>query len=187
MINIVTKINTQRLVLEKYTYELQHDLYECFLLNEKRLQNSFPTSVRLCLDETKGYNYIQSKVFDFNARTSFAFAILTKEARQYIGQISITKIDEQIPMAELAYFIDKDYEGKGLMSEAFEALLEELFVKHNFEKLLLHMATNNSRSTKLAEMHGFMREGLNRKCFRNFYNELIDVYSYGILKSEYFK
>nr|MBK9650454.1 GNAT family N-acetyltransferase [Bacteroidota bacterium] len=187
MINPSTKIETQRLILEKYTYELQQNLYECFLLNEKRLQNSFPTSVRLCLDETKGYNYIQSKVFDFNARTSFAYAIIIKDARQYIGQVSITKIDEQIPMAELAYFIDKGYEGKGMMSEAFEAILEELFVKHHFEKLSLHMATNNSRSLKLAETHGFMREGLHRKCFRNYYNELIDVYSYGIIKAEYFK
>lgn len=58
------------------------------------------------------------------------------------------------------YNIDKDHEGKGLMSEAFSACIDYMFKEKNLHKIDAFFMYNNSRSQKLLERHHFERVGL---------------------------
>lgn len=185
MIRLPTTIESERLILQKYSYDRQAQVYDSFVTNEKRLYDSFPISLRMCTDDTKGYSFIHQRIKEFNTAKSFGYAIVHRDDNKYIGHFGVINIEHNIPMAELAYFIDATYEGRGFISEAMKVVLEELFIKNKFEKINLRTVTSNLRSIRTAEVQNFTREGCIRKCFVNYFNKIMDVYTYGLTREDY--
>lgn len=61
------------------------------------------------------------------------------------------------------YNIDEDYEGKGLMSEAFSASIDYIFKEKNLHKVDAFFMCSNVRSQKVLERHDFEKVGICRK------------------------
>lgn len=59
----------------------------------------------------------------------------------------------------LGYAIDKDFEGKGLMTEALQAVIEYAFQVQNLHRLEANHLPENARSAKVLEKLGFTRIG----------------------------
>ena len=59
----------------------------------------------------------------------------------------------------LGYSIDRDYEGKGYMSEALRAALAWAFAELRLHRVMANYRPENERSGKLLERLGFVREG----------------------------
>ena len=101
-----------------------------------------------------------------------------------IGEVSVRDINEEFKSAEIAYFIDKDYEGHGLISQACGLLIEYVFREFDIERLELGCDVNNAASQRIADKFGFVKEGIARKGFIA-EGRLIDCAIYSLLKSEY--
>jgi len=104
--------------------------------------------------------------------------------KNIIGEVSIRGIDEEFKKAEIGYFIDKDFEGKGIISQSCSILINYVFHEFDIERLELGCDVNNIRSQYIANKFGFKLEGVARKAFiAN--GKLIDCNIYSLLKSEY--
>lgn len=78
-----------------------------------------------------------------------------------IGQCNLSNIVRGAFQAcHLGYNIDPAYEGKGLMSEAVEAIVALAFDKLNLHRVMANYLPDNDRSRRLLERQGFIVEGL---------------------------
>lgn len=81
-----------------------------------------------------------------------------------IGQLHVSQVQRgPFCSASLGYAIDGAHEGRGLMSEALAALIDELFSPAvNLHRLQAGVRPENARSLALLRRAGFAQEGLAR-------------------------
>ncbi len=182
---IPAKIETENIILKSYSEGEGIDFYKLIENNRTRLKESFPNILLNVSDEVSSENYLREKIFEWKQKQSFAFGVWLKDDNKFIGHVSIKNVDWRIPRGELAYFISSDFESKGLMSEAVEAIIKFSFNILNFNRLYLRTVTTNERSIKLAEKFGFKREGLMPKDHRTFDDNLVDVIQFGMTKEDF--
>jgi RimJ/RimL family protein N-acetyltransferase len=75
-----------------------------------------------------------------------------------IGMVGLHHIDPAAAFAQIAYEIDLAYSGKGLAMEAVERVIEHARTELGLLRLEAHIGPENSRSIRLAERVGFVRE-----------------------------
>lgn len=95
-----------------------------------------------------------------------------------IGSASLT-LDDYLGNAELGYWIDRDEEGRGIVSRACAALIEHA-AELGTRRVEIRTAELNQRSCRVAERLGFAREGLLRQALPIGESRL-DVALYGLL------
>jgi ribosomal-protein-serine acetyltransferase len=99
--------------------------------------------------------------------------------------MDIKSIDWNIPKAELGFFIDENYEGKGIISIAVSKVVEHCFETLKMKKLFLRTHEKNIGSRKVAEKNGFTVEGIIRSDYKTTRGVIVDLMYYGLLESEY--
>lgn len=115
---------------------------------------------------------------------SIHFAI-SDDNDEYLGTISLKKIDKQNRNAEYAISVRKTAQGRGVATEATKLLLEKAFHKYDLERVYLNVLANNTAAIHLYEKCGFKYEGEFRKHLLQG-NEYVSLRWYGILKEEYY-
>lgn len=87
--------------------------------------------------------------------------------------------------AELAYWLGPEYQGKGLMTEAGERVLEFAFTQMKLHKIYVGFHNGNKGSKGLIERLRFRYSHLEREAFSK-NGEWVDVPYYEMLEKEYF-
>ncbi|MGV7115219.1 GNAT family N-acetyltransferase [Paenibacillus kyungheensis] len=96
--------------------------------------------------------------------TGYCFLIFLKNTETVIGEVILSEVVRgNLQSGWIGYFLDQDYNGKGYMSEAVQAV-----VKYAVEELKLHrieagVMPHNIGSTKVLLKSGFTQEGTARK------------------------
>jgi len=160
------------------------DLFTLIDSNRKRLEDFFAGTVirNKTLDDTR--QFVPEVLAKSGNRTYFPFVIVDKTTNKMIGYTDIKNIDWNIPKAEIGYFIDKDYEGKGVTSKAVEKIVEYCFDELKLHKIFLRTHESNIASQKIAEKLGFIVEGNIRSDYKMTSGVIIDVMYYGLLKNQ---
>ena len=129
--------------------------------------------------ETSGRNWLEG--------SELPVAIAVKSAGQWhlAGALSLTII-RYTRSAEIGYWIGGDYEGRGLVTRAAAALLDQAFGPLGLDRVSLHTDPANERSRAVARRLGFVEEGLLRQGTA-FPNERRDELVYGLLAQEWHK
>ena len=84
--------------------------------------------------------------------------------------------------AELGYWLDIDYTGKGIMQEAISLLEKELFNK-GLVKIIIKADTQNDKSAQVAKKLGYTLEAtLKKDQFIETFNELRDFNLFSKIK-----
>ena len=84
--------------------------------------------------------------------------------------------------AELAYYIDAMYEGKGIITYGLKLLCYYAFDEVCLKKVYARVYPYNHSSKKVLIKNGFQLEGVLRNDFRNGMGELCNIEYYGLLK-----
>lgn len=118
----------------------------------------------------------------FEKKKSADFGILYEN--KWIGSMGYNDIDLTNKKAEIGYWLDKDYQGKGIMTDCVRAI-----IKYGFEELDLHRieikcASSNTKSKAVPERLGFTLEGTLRDSYR-MNGVFCDTLIFGILRSEW--
>jgi RimJ/RimL family protein N-acetyltransferase len=187
LVNIAPEIETMRTILKKYKIGDGKIFYEVIDKNRNRMLDSFPMMLSNTHDEFSAEFYIRKKIEEWDEQSAFNFGIWLKETGEYAGHISVKNIDWIIPRGEIAYVISGEHEGKGIMTEALTAIIKFSFENLLMSRLFLRVLTCNARSYELAERCGFSREGTLRKDHKTYDGELVDLYYYGMTRSDYKK
>ncbi|WP_406047008.1 GNAT family N-acetyltransferase [Kribbella sp. NBC_00889] len=94
------------------------------------------------------------------------------------------EIDRQARSAEIGYWLDTDFVGRGLVSRTVTAVLDHAFGPLGLLRVGLCTTVDNTRSRNVAERMGFTQEGVLREA-AVFPNERRDLVLYGLLAHEW--
>src|SRR4051812_22695991 len=168
-------------LIEREDFE---ELYSLVERNRERLLMYFPKTSAIIKDIEAAKKFAKQKVRNALDREQFNFVIVVKSHPQLIGMVMVKNVDWTVPKGELAYFIDQDYEGVGITSNAVKQVVDYCFEELAMEKLYIKFNPENVGSKKVAIKNGFEKEGLLKREFRTGLGELTDVERYGLLKKE---
>jgi len=91
--------------------------------------------------------------------TGITWGITAKEDNSLIGTIGYWRIEPDNFRAEIGYLIDEPYQGKGLMTEAINAVADFGFKEMSLHSIEARVVPSNNASAKLLEKNGFIKEG----------------------------
>lgn len=86
------------------------------------------------------------------------WAITLKNDSKLIGTIGYWRIIKEHYRAEIGYLLDPDYYGKGIMQEAFTAIIDYGFIFMRLHSIEANVNPDNAASIKLLERNKFIRE-----------------------------
>ena len=125
------------------------------------LREWMPWAKTLPTEEDSAANARHAK-WKWNNRSEFDFAIRLRLSGRIIGKCSLHTIESNVERAEIGYWLDSRFCGRGLMSEA-AARLVEFADEMGFQRLEIRCDARNVLSSNVACRLGFEREGTLRR------------------------
>ena len=175
--NIGTQtLTSERLVYKKITLDDVDSFYE--LLIDKDVQKYLP-GIPIYTGKEMAVNYISERLTSKYEKDNFYdWGIYFDDA--LIGRITVYKQDEDRRMADLVWYLNPKYRGKGYMTEA--AITITKFLKEiGFERIEAFANVENIASQKVMQKAGFQFEGILRKYDANRDDSLYDAAMYSII------
>jgi len=123
--------------------------------NEQRLISFFPKTreQNLTPDLSRIFTELKSKEFD--TKTEYLFTLKEESSKKVIGLIYIKELDKVEGQGELAYAIDYNFEGKGIISKTVSELTTYAFNNLDLDRLQIIVHKTNIGSIKVAENGDF--------------------------------
>ena len=110
--------------------------------------------------------------------------ITLKGEDSYIGDVGYYDLEERHHRAEIGYILGKEHWGKGIMTEALDAMLKYGFTVMGLNRIQALVDPRNKGSERVLEKLGFKYEGT----FRDYeleYGEYINLDMHSLLRREY--
>jgi ribosomal-protein-alanine N-acetyltransferase len=136
------------------------------------------------LEEVK--SMIEKIKTDFKESVGISWVIAHKESDELIGTIGFWRMDKQNHRAEIGYMLHSDYWGKGIATEAMQAVLPYGFDVLRFHSIEANVDPLNEVSKKLLLKFGFVQEAYFRE---NYYfdGQFLDSAIFCLLQHDYKK
>nr|WP_315223478.1 GNAT family protein [uncultured Flavobacterium sp.] len=179
---IFTDLKTERIATI-----LQEEFYNLIRKNKQHIEKSFPVTLASCLDLEKTKEFIVLNQNIENKKDGYFFYIRNTKTNNLIGYLCVKSINNRISKCELGYFIDKDFQGKGITSQVVSEALDFCFCTLNLNKVFICTSKINKASQQIALKHHFKQEGILREEFKSGNGTFEDIVYFGLLKSEYHK
>ena len=171
--------------LETIDSILPEEFYTLIENNRAHIESTFPVTISNCSNLEKTIEFIEKNIRKQNDKDGYYFYLRSLETHQLIGYVCIKNINTTILKCELAYFIDKNFEGKGIVTKAVSQVMAYCFETLQMNKVFICTSKINAASQQIALKHGFQKEGILRQEFKNGHAVLEDIVYFGLLKSEY--
>lgn len=154
------ELESDRLSLKRLNIDQRKEMFAAIVSDRKRLLEFLPWAhwMKEGADELK---YIESNFKDWMAGVTFNFGIFRKVDRKYLGSCGGHRISWDDRRIELGYWLIKEGEGQGFMSEAVKAVEAEFF-RIGFHRIEIRCDPKNLRSSKIAKKLGYKEEGILR-------------------------
>lgn len=117
-------------------------------------------------------------------KSSSAIGFLIRKNNVIVGTVGVHDIDRTNCHAKIGYWIDRDHEGKGIVSRCCRVLLDYLFDSMGINRVQINCNVDNSRSRAIPERLGFTYEGTAREV-ELLLGQYRDQAVYALLKSEW--
>jgi RimJ/RimL family protein N-acetyltransferase len=147
--------------------------------NRSRLEDFFAGTVSKTLTREATENYcieIQKRIKN---KSYLPYMITDIETNAFVGLVDVKNIDMNFPKAELGSFIDANYEGKGIVTEATKLVIDHIVEHYKFIKLLCRAGSRNKGSIAVILKNGFELEGTVRRDYKTTKGEVVDLNYYG--------
>ncbi|MBM7587258.1 ribosomal-protein-alanine N-acetyltransferase [Bacillus pakistanensis] len=172
-------LETERLILREVKVEDASDMH-MYLADKEVVKymglEPFQT-VDDVWDEIKWYNSI------YEEDTGIRWGITLKDVGKVIGSCGFLNRIPKHYRAEIGFELSKDYWGKGMASEALEAVVKFGYHHYQLERIEALIEPGNLPSQKLVERQGFIKEGLLRH-YEFTCGKFDDLYMYSLLKED---
>ncbi len=117
------------------------------------------------------------------SQVPLAIAVQGEEGLRLAGWVNLL-IDGPARSAEVGYWLDADFEGRGLVTRAVTAVLNHAFGQLDLQRVELQTTADNERSRSVARRLGFTQEGVLREAAA-FADGRRDVVVHGLLAREW--
>ena len=122
---------------------------------------------------------------DWVARRCFFLGAFDKQDKHFIAQVYVGPVNMDLPEFQIGFFVDKDHEGRGFMTEAVRATLGFVFHHLGAHRVSAECDETNTRSIRVLERCGMIREGQIRENKRNADGTISGTMLFGLLRKEY--
>ena len=177
------RMETARLVLRPFVKEDAPAMYRNWASDPEVTKFlSWPTYKTV----DTAYEILNIWVSQYRDDTFYQWAIELKEIGEVIGSISVVNFDERVDMAEIGFCIGRSWWGQGIMTEAFQAVIDFLFGEVGVLRIEAGHDPNNPTSGAVQRKCGLKYEGTLRRSIRS--NQgITDKTVMAILKEEWEK
>ncbi|WP_425445473.1 GNAT family N-acetyltransferase [Virgibacillus ndiopensis] len=179
-VSVFPVLETDRLVLRQVTKEDASSLLK-YLSDQDvmRYVGLEPfKSINDAMDEISWYHSILKK------RTGIRWGITLKDQGEVIGSCGFLNLVSQHYRSEIGFELSREHWGKGIASEAIEAVIRYGFEQIDLQRIEALIEPPNIPSQKLVEKQGFIREGLLRS-YEFTCGKFDDLYMYSLLKQDF--
>jgi RimJ/RimL family protein N-acetyltransferase len=186
LLRIPTHFETERLHLRPYHRGDAHWYYTMSQRNRAHLVRYEAGNPLLALrSEADAEALMRQFAAEWAARTSFFLGAFDKRIDAFVAQIYVGPTNWDVPEFQIGYFADKDHEGHGYITEAAQATLEFVFEHLRAERVCLECDDTNTRSARVAERCGMVREGHFRQNKRSPEGVPSGTLHFGLLRREF--
>jgi RimJ/RimL family protein N-acetyltransferase len=178
------------LTFDNYTIRpiTQDDAAHFFQLvenNRPRISAYFPgiVSKTTTLEHTR--THIAERIAGAATGKYMIYLVVDNLTQKIAGVVQLKDIDTNARKRELGFFVDSNYEKKGIATKSILAACGFCFNKLNLNKVFMRIAEENAASRRVAEKCGFRIEGKLRDDFTTSEGKLITLFYYGLLRNEF--
>jgi len=125
----------------------------------------------------------RNEIYNYALARPGIYAIEQKSNAKCIGEIGLA-LNIPNERATVSYLLNRKYWGRGIMSEALNALLKLCFEKLELNRVEADHFIGNEASGRVLEKCGLRKEGIARGVFKD-KGVFRDEVRYGILRSEW--
>ncbi|MCM3340580.1 GNAT family N-acetyltransferase [Paenibacillus sp. MER TA 81-3] len=94
----------------------------------------------------------------------YVFLIYLQNSGQVIGEVILSEVvRDNLQSCWIGYFLDKDHNGKGYMTEAVKLVVKYAFQELKFHRIEAGVMPHNTGSIKVLLKSGFHKEGIAKK------------------------
>ncbi|MES2780386.1 MAG: GNAT family protein [Bacteroidota bacterium] len=127
-------------------------------------------------------NYISRCEELYKQQLEVSFVIMQGE--DLVGRIGLHYMNQQNKQASIGYWLTKDAEGKGIITQSCRALISYGFAELGLHRIEIKAAVKNVKSQAIPEKLNFKKEGILRAAeWVN--NTFLDLYLYSMLAHEW--
>ena len=109
------------------------------------------------LRQEDSLSFIRASLEQFASNSGFAAGVWWNE--QFVGVVGTHKIDWLNRKVELGYWLGKNFQGQGIMTDASRAAVTHLLVEMDLNRVTIQCATGNAKSCAIPRRLGFSLEG----------------------------
>jgi len=166
---------------------LAAEFYELVSRNAAHIRKTFPVTLTSCTTLESTQDLLARNIEKQQNGDGYFFYLRNLDTQKLIGFVCVKNVNKTIRKCELAYFVDQDFEGQGIISKAVAQTVDYCFSTLNMNKVFICTSKINAASQRIATKHGFREEGVLREEFKNADAVLEDIVYFGLLQSEYKK
>ena len=161
------------------------EAYQALLeVNYERLARWFPGFDKPpTLEGTRAALERSSQAWLEGSQLPLAIAVKAEDGWRLVGAVNLL-IDGPARSGEVGYWLDAGFEGRGLVTRAVTAVLDQAFGPLGLHRVELRTNPTNKRSRSVAQRLGFTQEGVLREAAA-FPDERRDDVVYGLLAREW--
>ena len=161
-----------------------HDAYEVFdLIDNNRLHLSeWLPFIDMTTSVESTHAFIDQVQKEYSREVVFTICF----GDEICGLIGLNDLDMQNRKGEIGYWMTRHVQGKGIVTEAPNALIERVFYQMNFNRVQIKCAVGNIRSSNIPKRLGFKLEGIERQGERH-KDGYFDLEVYAMLRAEWVK
>lgn len=105
--------------------------------------------------------FIRASLEQFSSNEGFAAGIWN--GAEFMGVIGTRRIDWLNRKVEVGYWIGREFQGRGIMTEACRTVVDHLLRELELNRVEIQCATGNAKSAAIPRKLGFKLEGTRRE------------------------
>jgi ribosomal-protein-alanine N-acetyltransferase len=186
LLEIPTRIEAERIYLRRYEAGDGQWYYAMGKRNRTHLARyEAENAVMSIKSEQDAEILVRKLAAEWMARTCFFMGAFDRETDEFVAQVYVGPVSWDVPEFEIGFFVDKEREGQGYVTEAVRAVMGFLFEHLKAHRVRMECDDTNVRSRRVAERCGMVREGHIRENKRNPDGKLSGTLHFGLLKKEF--
>jgi ribosomal-protein-serine acetyltransferase len=126
--------------------------------------------------------FIRRSLHQFASNLGFSAGIW--EQARYAGNISLHKVDWLNRRAEIGYWLGREFQGRGIVTDACRAVTRHALVELELNRVEIRCATGNAKSKAIPMRLGFTLEGVLRQA-ELLHERYVDLEVYSMLRGEF--
>lgn len=174
-------ITTERLTLRPFKLSDAEDMYNNWA-NDPEVARFLTWPAHEHVGITKEILSIWCGQYEYD--NVYNWAIELNAEKQAIGGISIVAKSENDLSCEIGYCISRKLWGKGIVTEAFKAVIAFLFIEVGMNRIVARHDTNNPASGKVMQKSGLIFEGISHE-IKSRGADFYSLANYAILKEQF--